>query len=128
VEAALGEHSPRVEIDGNAVETSTRIVSAGGYVLTLSTLLPSRGIELHSTYTGHPLAERTLVSELFLCKSRDPLIDTRDADPRELPVLYDRHSCLYDHLLRLHELLSSLELGAVAIRDLDGAVEALGPR
>jgi hypothetical protein len=87
VEIALGEHSPRIEIDGDLVDTCTRIAAAGGYVLTLTTVLPRRGVELHSTYTGHPLAEHTLVSELFLCKSRDPLLGIREADPRELPVL-----------------------------------------
>jgi hypothetical protein len=127
VEAALREHSPRIEIDGKAVETSTRIAAAGGYVLTLTTVLPRHGIELHSTYTGHPLAERTLVSELFLCKSREPLVDTREADPRELPVLHERGNCLYDHLLRLHELLSSLELGDIRIHDLDAALGAIRP-
>jgi hypothetical protein len=127
VEAALGEHSPRIEIDGKAVATCTRIAAAGGYVLTLSTVLPRHAIELHSTYTGHPLAERTLVSELFLCKSREPLLDTREADPRELPVLHERGNCLYDHLLRLHELLSSLELGDIRIHDLDAALGALRP-
>jgi hypothetical protein len=125
VEVVLGEHSPRVEIDGKPVESCTRVVGAGGYVLTISTVLPSRALELHSTYTGHPLAERTLVSELFLCKSRDPLIDTRDAEPRELAVLHERHHCLYDHLLRLHDRLTELGLGDVAIQDLDGAVEAV---
>jgi hypothetical protein len=127
VEAALGEHSPRVEIDGKAVETCTRITAAGGYVLTLSTVLPRHGIELHSTYTGHPLAEHTLVSELFLSKSRGPLLHTREADPRELPVLHERGNCLYDHLLRLHDLLISLELGDITIDDLDGALGALRP-
>jgi hypothetical protein len=127
VEAALGEHSPRVEIDGKPVETSTRIVAAGGYVLTITTTLLPRGIQLYSTYTGHPDAERTLVSELFLCKSRDPAVYTREADPRQLPVLHERHRCLYDHLLRLHDLLSSLELGDVTIHDLDGALGALRP-
>ena len=125
MEAALGEHSPRIEIDGQAVETCTRIAAAGGYVLTLSTVLPRHGIELHSTYTGHPQAERTLVSELFLSKSRAPVLYTRDADPRELPILHERGNCLYDHLLRLHDLLTSLELGDVTIHDLDGALGAL---
>ena len=95
--------------------------------MTVSTVLPRRGIELHSTYTGHPLAERTLISELFLCKSREPGLYTREADPRELPVLHERHSCLYHHLMRLHDLLTSLELGAVTIHDLDGALGALRP-
>jgi hypothetical protein len=127
MEIALGEQSPRVEIDGKAVETCTRIAAAGGYVLTLSTVLPRHGIELHSTYTGHPLAEHTLVSELFLSKSREPLLHTREADPRELPVLHDRHRCLFDHLLRLHDLLSELPIGAVTIDGLDEAVERLNP-
>jgi hypothetical protein len=127
VEAALGEHSPRIEIDGKAVETCTRITASGGYVLTLSTVLPHRGIELHSTYTGHPQAERALVSELFLCKSREPLSYTREADPRELPVLHERGNCLYDHLMRLHDLLTSLGFGDVTIHDLDGALGALRP-
>jgi hypothetical protein len=125
MEIALGEHSPRVEIDGKPVETCTRVVAAGGYVLTLGTVLPRHGIELHSTYTGHPLAERTLVTELFLCRSRQPLLDTREADPRELPVLHERGNCLYDHLLRVLELLSELPIGAVAIGGSDEAVERL---
>jgi hypothetical protein len=127
VEALLGEHSPSVRIDDRSVETSTRIVAAGGYVLTLTTVLPHRGIELHSTYTGHPFAERTLVSELFLCPQRPPLIDRRDAHPQSVPVLYERQSCLYDHLLRLHDLLTELNLGHVAIDELDSALEALRP-
>jgi hypothetical protein len=127
MEIALGGQSPRLEIDGKPVETCTRVVAAGGYVLTLGTVLPRHGIELHSTYTGHPLAEYTLVSELFLCKSREPLLHTREADPRELPVLHERGNCLYDHLLRLHDLLTSLELGDITIHDLDGALGALCP-
>ncbi|HEX6460695.1 MAG TPA: hypothetical protein VF032_17380 [Thermoleophilaceae bacterium] len=54
MEIALGDRSPRVAIDGKPVETCTRVAAAGGYVLTLSTVLPRHGIELHSTYTGHP--------------------------------------------------------------------------
>ncbi len=127
MEIALGEQSPRVEIAGEPIETCTRVVAAGGYVLTLSTVLPRYGIELHSTYTGHPLAEHTLVTELFLSKSREPLLDTREADARALPVLHHRHRCLYDHLLRLHELLSELPIGAVTIDGLDEAVERLSP-
>jgi hypothetical protein len=125
VEIALGEQSPRVEIDGKPVETCTRIVAAGGYVLTISTTLLPRGIQLCSTYTGHPLAQQTLVSELFVCKSREPLLDTHNVDARELPVLHDRHLCLYDHLIRLHELLSELPLGRVVIGGLDEALERL---
>jgi hypothetical protein len=60
VEIALGDRSPRVEIDGKPAETCTRIVAAAGYVLTISTTLLPRGTELHSTYTGHPQAQRTL--------------------------------------------------------------------
>jgi hypothetical protein len=127
VEIVLGEQSPRVEIDGKPAETCTRIVSTGGYVLTVSTVLPARGIELHSTYTGNPSADRTLVTELFLSKSREPYLDTREADPRELPVLHERCNCLYDHLLRVHVLLSELALGRVVIDGVDEAVEGLSP-
>jgi hypothetical protein len=127
MEIALGGQSPRLEIDGKPVETCTRVVAAAGYVLTLDTVLPRHGIELHSTYTGHPQAEQTLVTELFLSRSREPLLDTREADAGELPVLHDRQRCLYDHLLRLHELLSELRVGAVTIDGLDEAVERLSP-
>jgi hypothetical protein len=90
-------------------------------------VLPRYGVETHSTYTGHPLAEHTLVTELFLSRSREPLLYTREADPRGLPLLHDRQRCLYDHLLRLHELLSELPLGHVEIQGLDEAVERLSP-
>jgi hypothetical protein len=128
VEAALGEHSPRVEIDGEAVQTATRMVAAGGYVLTFTTVLPSRGIELNSTYTVHPEADVTLVSELFLCRSRRPLLIAREAEPgRREALLYWRGSCFYDHLWRLQELLAERRLGHVTVAGLENAIEALVP-
>jgi hypothetical protein len=125
VEAVLGEHSPSVSIDERPVKTSTRIVAAGGYVLTLSTVLQDHGTELHSTYTGHPLAPETLVSEIFLAPNRKPQVASRHADPRELPVLYGRKTCLYDHLMRLHELVSELGHARVAIAELDTALDVV---
>jgi len=127
MEAVLGEQSPSVSIDGRPIATSTRIVAAGGYVLTLSTVLQDHGIELHSTYTGHPFASETLVSEIFLALNQEPQVASRPADPRELPVLYERTSCLYDHLLQLHEQLSEIGLERLAIDELDAALEALRP-
>ncbi|HEX6460696.1 MAG TPA: hypothetical protein VF032_17385 [Thermoleophilaceae bacterium] len=42
-------------------------------------------------------------------------------------MLHDRQRCLYDHLLRLHELLSELPIGAARIDGLDETAARLSP-
>jgi hypothetical protein len=42
-------------------------------------------------------------------------------------VLYERGACLYEHLLRLHELLSELGVGRVSIEELEPALLVLKP-
>ena len=100
-----------VSLDGARVPATTVVASGGPYVVTFSTIVPAHGIELHSTYTGHLRAERTVVTWLFLAPGGSPHeIETAELDPGEMPVYVARRRCLFDHLVRLQELIAG-ELG-----------------
>lgn len=99
-----------IDIDDTPVAAETRVARAGAYVLVLSTVLPDRplALELHSTYLGHPDHE-TLSTHLTLAADLDvPTTVGAVHDVATLDVLRQPRSCLYDHAMRLQELVERL--------------------
>jgi hypothetical protein len=90
--------------------------SAGGLVLTITTVLPESGLafELISTYTGHEETD-TIATHLTLGQDREGDIDSRRYPHERLnPV---ELACAYDHAARLIEALETR--GHVARVELD---------
>jgi hypothetical protein len=100
-----GDLPLNVSVDGRPCEAhSTYAWSGGGTVLTISTVLPDRGLaaELISTYVGHP-ATRTVATHLML----GPIghgSDITTVDENLSPAESARE-CAYDHA---HELIEQL--------------------
>jgi hypothetical protein len=100
----------KITLDGAHERSETRLASAGAYALVLSSVLPDRGIELHSSYLGHPGA-RTQATHLMLGPTGNAS-EAVEHEASSIPVIAARRRCVYDHLQRLQELLA--ELGHVA--------------
>jgi hypothetical protein len=84
---------------------STYAWSGGGTVLTISTVLPGRGLatELVSTYVGHP-STRTVATHLML----GPVgrgSDIKTVEHEDLSPAESARECAYDHA---HELIEQL--------------------
>lgn len=100
----------QIEIGGKPVRARTLASSIGAYVLVIATVLPDQAIDLHSTYTGHEHTD-TLAAHLLLATGAyDTISEQHDHD--QLPVMYARRHCLYDHLHHLQDLLDRLGLHA----------------
>ncbi|MGA2453653.1 MAG: hypothetical protein ABSG93_09060 [Solirubrobacteraceae bacterium] len=95
-----------ITLDGAAERFETRMASAGAYALVLSSVLPDRAMELHSSYLGHPGAP-TQASHLMLAPR---LTDSETVEHHEssIPVIIARRRCIYDHLQRLQTFLAEL--------------------
>lgn len=111
-----------INVDGVPERFETRMASAGAYALVLSSVLPSRAIELHSSYLGHPGA-RTQTSHLMLTPAANAS-ETVEHDHDAIPVMIARRRCVYDHLQRLQAFLGELGL-AVQIPLADDALLAV---
>lgn len=96
--------------DQPSEEHSAYAWQGGGMVLTLSTVLPERGlaVELISTYVGHPHTA-TVVTHLLLgpvgheARIRNSEHPHEQLDPVESP-----RACAYDHARELMESLQAL--------------------
>jgi hypothetical protein len=120
--------APEVTIDGVAEQASTQLGYAGAYSVTLSTTLPARGLELHSTYLGHERTA-TLAGHLVLAPRRRRVRHLLH-DPGALPVAgaagdqpgaRGRGALLLDHLAELRTQVSEVT-GAEDVRvDVDDA-------
>lgn len=69
---------------------------AGAFQLTLSIVLPDLGVQLHSSYLGHPDAEHS-ASHLWLA-SGGPRRWSIEHRAQKLPVAHARRDCLLGHL------------------------------
>lgn len=101
-----GDLPLRVSIDDQACAAhSTYSWSGGGAVLTISTVLPERGlaVELISTYVGHQ-DTRTFVTHLMLGPIGQPA-DIHTAEHEQLNPADSTRECAYDHA---HELIEAL--------------------
>jgi hypothetical protein len=99
-----------VSIDGRPSEAhSTYSWSGGGAVLTLSTVLPERGLaaELISTYVGHSDTP-TIATHLMLGPVGQPAsIATPEHAHKDLDPVEGARDCAYDHANRLMEFLGA---------------------
>jgi hypothetical protein len=84
---------------------STYSWSAGGRVLTLSTVLPDRdlAVEMISTYVGHPKTP-TIATHLILGPVDHPA-EIRTAQHEHLNPAENARECAYDHA---HQLIKAL--------------------
>ncbi len=105
----MAERTPipiAITLDGQPERFQTLMFSAGAYTLILSSVLPGRAIELHSTYLGHP-GTPTQASHLLLTPGHSES-DAAQHGQTEIPVMVARRRCLYDHLQRLQDHLAEL--------------------
>lgn len=93
-------------LDGYPERSETLLASVGAYALVLSSVLPARAIELHSSYLGHP-GTPTRASHLLLAPNATDS-DAVEHSADSIPVIVARRRCLYDHLQRLQDFLETL--------------------
>jgi hypothetical protein len=114
---------PQLSVAGRPLSSTTRIACMGGYGVALATALEGRGIELQSSYVGHPGVD-THVTHLLLAPGVHD-IESQDVSHMQLPVLYARRRCLYDHLQRLQDFADELGIGPLQADLLDETLLAL---
>ena len=105
----MSERTPipiEITLDGAPERFETRLASAGAYALFLSSVLPDRAIELHSSYLGHPGAP-TRASHLILAPGISDSESVKH-DESLISVMIARRRCIYDHLQRLQDFLAEL--------------------
>jgi len=106
-------------LDGERLESTTRLVRSGPYVLVLQTVLPQTGlaVELHSTFVGHA-AVRTRATHLLLGPvGQPPSVVTREDESGIIDPVERPDSCVYAHCHELIELLAERGLH-VAVAEL----------
>ena len=111
-------------VDGRDVRSETRYGAFGAHVLLISTAIGDIGVQLHAGYVGGASAD-TQVAELFVAPAGDVRSSARAAPATELPVVYARSLCLYDHLLSLQLHLVEHGYESVAIEIDDAALAIL---
>ena len=117
----------QVIVDGHPRPSRSRYAwSAGGLVLTITTVLPEPGLafELISTYTGHRDTD-TIATHLTLGQGRGGEIDSCRHPHEQLNPVELTRACAYDHASRLIAALgdsrhpTSVELGEQTFRELE---------
>jgi hypothetical protein len=106
-------------LDGEPVESVTRLVCAGPYVLALQTVMPQRGlaVELHSTFVGHTSVPTHAIHLLLGPVGQAPVVLACDYDSGAIDPVNRPDSCVYAHCHQLIDLLAE--------RGLDVAVDRL---
>jgi hypothetical protein len=118
------EPSPEVMLAGKRVRASTTVAGFGAYHLALATVLQDRGVELQSFYTGHDRLGASSVTHLLLAP-RGRELRTEPRRNSEIPVMWARRRCLYDHLQCLADWLRELGHEDVRIEVGDDALSAV---
>jgi len=105
-----GDLPVHVSVDDRPSDAnSTYSWAGGGMVLTISTVLPERGlaVELISTYVGHPQTP-TIVTHLMLGPVGRPAdIHTAEHEHEHLDPIERARDCAYDHAQHLTEALGA---------------------
>jgi hypothetical protein len=117
--------APRVIVAGRPLACSTLLGYAGAYQLTLSSTLADLAVELHSSYLGHPAADRTAAAHLRLRPRHAPRVWLVEHEPSTLPVRDARRRCLLDHLAELRALVATITAQEVRVDVDDAALERL---
>jgi hypothetical protein len=103
-----GEIPLRVSVDDRSCEAhSSYWWTGGGMVLTLSTVLPDRGlaVELLSTYVGHP-DTHTIATHLMLGPV-DHTPEIHATEHADLNPVQSARECVYDHADKLIKALAA---------------------
>jgi hypothetical protein len=117
---------PDLMLAGNRVRLSTTLAGVGAYHLALATVRQDRGVELHSFYTGHDRLAETSVTHLLLARGGREL-RAEPCQNAEIPVMWARCRCRYDHLQCLADWLR--ELGHEDVRiEVDDTMSAVETR
>lgn len=125
-----------IVIGEEMVESQTRLTSGGPYVSMVSSVIPSHGIELHSSYVGSPgrrsaedgRTPPTRSTHLMVGDLPDlPTTCTYVHDREDLPVVFARRRCVLDHAARLADLCRQVGHDHVAI-DIDDRALLLANR
>lgn len=106
----VGELPLTVSIEEQLCASQTTYAyTAGGLVLTISTVIPDPALacELHCTYTGHEHTD-TVVTHLALGAGAHAAIDTSRHPGDQLNPQAGARACAYDHAHRLIDLLATL--------------------
>jgi hypothetical protein len=101
-----GDLPLRISVDDRPCEAhSTYAWSGGGTVLTISTVLPDRGLaaELISTYVGHPSTGTVATHVMLGPVGRESDIST--VEHERLSPAESARECAYDHA---HQLIDQL--------------------
>jgi hypothetical protein len=114
--------APQLAADGRAIECKSWLAYAGGYQLTLWTIVPELALELHSSYLGHPDGE-TAIAHLQLQPGDSPAIVSEQRPGLDLPVRDARRLCLYDHLEVLRRRVADHTGAVVGVEVADQALE-----
>ena len=114
--------SPDLTLAGNRVRSSTTVAGVGAYHLALATVLPDRGVELHSFYTGHDRLGETSVTAAGTARARAA---DRAVPERRDPGHVGARRCLYDHLRCLADWLRELGNDDVRIELDDDALSTV---
>lgn len=92
-----------ITLNCKPVPSQTLATSVGAYILVIETVLPEQGIDLHSTYTGHPKTPTQATHLLLTPDVQESL--TMEHEHDAIPVMHARRTCLYDHYHQLQDLL-----------------------
>ncbi len=112
-----------MRVDGARVPAYTELTYAGAHQLTLVTALPALGIELDSSYLGHPDAGESVASHLQLGPDLSPQSWVETHAAGDLPVSAERRRCLLDQVLVLQQLIGSATGAEVTVELADDAPE-----
>ena len=95
-------------VDGSPIASETRYAEAGAYVLALGSCVPDLGVELHSVYVGHPGVSMRITHLALSGPPSQAASETVVRPQGDLPVVFARRRCLFDHLQRLQDELAGL--------------------
>jgi hypothetical protein len=117
----------RVKLDGERVGSETTAMRSGAYVLTISTVLPDRGVafQLTSTFVGHR-GVGTQATHLALGPvGHEPRLWSAEHDHQELDPIFRARECAYEHTqvliehLREHGVQASIDIDDTAFEQLE---------
>ena len=114
---------PELLVDGEPVRCRLSYQWAGALQLTLCSVCPELGVELHSSYLGHPDAEVSTIATVRLRPGVRPEVTSELRDAADLPVREARRRCLLDHLAELRDLVAEASESEVSIEFADEAAE-----
>lgn len=118
------EPAPQFSLASRWVPAETLVAEVGAYHLVLATVLPDFGVEVESFYTGHEVLAESRVTHLLLAPGRREF-DEHELRHDEVPVVFARRRCLYDHLQRLQEFVAELGIGRLKVDVGEDALLAL---